>query len=67
MANSLFGRMFSAKVAEVLEARAKEMTLGLCKDYPAYREEVGYIRGLKDALVFAEEVEREPDERSDSA
>lgn len=59
--------MFRARVSEVLEARSEEITAGLCKDYPAYREEVGYIRGLTDALTFSEEVEREPDERRDTA
>ena len=66
MASSLFARMLRVKIAEVLEARASEMTIGVCKDYPSYREEVGYIRGLRDALTFSEEVEREPDERSDT-
>lgn len=66
MASSIFHRMLRVKLAEVLEARASELTSGLCKDYAAYREEVGYIRGLKDALVYSEEVEREPDERSNT-
>lgn len=66
MANSHFHRLLRAKIAEVLEARASELTAGVCKDYAAYKEEAGYIRGLRDALVFSEEVEREPDERSDT-
>lgn len=67
MANSLFGRMFRVKVTEVLESRTAQITTGVPQDYAAYREGVGYIRGLMDALTIAEDVEREPDERSDSA
>ena len=59
--------MLRAKIAEVLDARLHQMAAGVCKDYSAYKEEVGYIRGLEDAIKFAEDVEREPDERSDTA
>ena len=67
MANSLFHKLFRAKVLVVLDTRTQELAAGSCKDYGAYKEEVGYCRGLNDALTFAEDVEREPDERRDSA
>lgn len=59
--------MLRAKIAEVLEARTEELTAGACKDYAAYIGEVQYLNGLRDALKYAEDVEREPDERRDSA
>lgn len=66
MATSHFRRMLTAKVMEVLEARVEQVTKGVPVDYAGYREEVGYIKGLRDALVLAEDLEREPDERSNS-
>ena len=67
MASSLFARMLRVKIAEVLDTRSKELAGGICSDYSRYMHEVGYIQGLKDALTFSEDIEREPDERSDTA
>lgn len=67
MATSNFHRMLRAKVMEVLDTRTKQLIGGVPADYAAYREEVGYLRGLQDALVHAEDLEREPDERRNSA
>lgn len=35
------------------------MASGACSDYPAYRENVGYIKGLIATLEIADEVDRE--------
>lgn len=67
MASSNLARLFLVKLAEVLDTRTDELSLGQCKDYSSYREEVGYLRGLRDAIKIIDELEREPDERSDSA
>lgn len=67
MAVSLFHRQLRLKISEVLDTSLAHLASGVCKDYAGYREEVGYLRGLNDALKFAEDLEREPDERSDTA
>jgi hypothetical protein len=67
VASSLFHRLLRVKVMEVLDTSMRNLASGNCRDYGAYKEEVGYCRGLKDALTYAEDVEREPDERSDTA
>jgi hypothetical protein len=67
VAVSFFHRTLRTKIGEVLDTSTKQLASGICKDYAAYREEAGYLRGLMDALKLADDIEREPDERSDSA
>lgn len=67
MAQSHFNRALHAKVAEVLEARQTQIASGVCKDFEHYKYETGLIEGLRMALNLADDLEREPDGRSDSA
>lgn len=64
---SNLGRLFEAKVTEVLVTRQEEMSNGAAKSFEQYRQQVGYLHGLRDALKLMDELEREPDERDTAA
>lgn len=58
-------QLLADRKAELLDSMAN----GVPADYPAYRQLVGHIEGLKDALKIAEEVDfkisgEEPNARS---
>jgi hypothetical protein len=61
MSETHFHRVLRARVAEVLEARARDVAAGVCKGYEHYKEEVGYMRGLHDALKIADDIEKDMD------
>lgn len=67
MARSHIGRMLEAKIAEVLVERQQDIGSGSAKTYDQYRQQVGYLHGLRDALKYLDDIEREPDERDTSA
>lgn len=61
MPQSRFHTMLAAKIRAALENRKESIALGEAVDYPTYRENVGYVLGLKDALNLCDEIEGELD------
>jgi len=59
MAETRFHSLLKGKVQYAVEVRAGDIAAGQCTDYAAYRENVGYIKGLMDALALADEIEKE--------
>ena len=59
MAQTRFHTLLRAKVQETIEIRVGSISAGQCTDYASYRENVGYIKGLMDALGLADEIEKE--------
>ena len=58
MADNLFHRRLEAKVQAQI-AKRTEYVMGGGLTETMYREEVGYVRGLNDALKLCEEIEQE--------
>lgn len=54
-----FHRNLQARLGEALEQHAAELITGRATDYADYRHRVGRIRGLKDALMLAKDVNDE--------
>lgn len=61
MAKTRFHELLERKIKEAVETRSDSLASGHAADYPVYRENVGYINGLKEALTLADDVERELD------
>lgn len=61
MAETRFTTLFKAKVKEVVDNRSDSLANGDAADYSKYRESVGYLRGLADAIKICEEIEGEFD------
>lgn len=59
MAKSRFHSQLEQKVMEAIETRVQSMADGAVADYPQYQFNVGYLRGLKDALKIADDIEGE--------
>lgn len=59
MAESRFHTLLKQKVTEHMKSRIESLIAGSPGDYPAYREHVGYLRGLNDALELADEINKE--------
>lgn len=54
-----FHSILEERIQEQLNKRAEELSKGV--DVEHYREQVGYCNGLRDALVIADDVEKEFD------
>ena len=61
MAYSHFHKVLRERIQEEVDSRVLSLASGGAPDYPQYRDSVGYIRGLHDALRLCEEIERESD------
>lgn len=61
MAVSRFHRLLEDRVREVVERESASLSSGQAPDYPSYKEMVGYIRGLSDALRLCEDIEKDLD------
>ena len=59
MASGHYQKLLLKKLNEVCTNRLELMETGTCVDYAAYREQVGYLRGLKDAIILLEETEKD--------
>lgn len=59
MAETRFHSLLRVKIEEAVDTRSGSMASGACQDYASYRESVGYIKGLVDALNLADEIEKE--------
>ena len=59
MAKTHFQRQLEAKIAERYEEAAAHTAMGNFPDWAAYRNEIGYLRGLRDVLILCEQIEAE--------
>lgn len=57
MSKTRFQSELEARVKEAVENRSISIANGDVTDYAHYREQVGYIRGLRDALKIGEDIE----------
>ena len=63
-----FHLLLEKKIDEAIQNRTVSLASGAAADYPHYKENVGYINGLRDALNLCDEVEQDMgNERSGSA
>ena len=62
MAETRFHALLKARVLEQISQSSESLCSGAAKDYAIYRDMVGYIRGLNDALKFCDEIEGEFDQ-----
>lgn len=51
--------LLEEKVKAVVDANTDSLISGQARDFPTYRETVGYIRGLNDALTLCEQIEED--------
>ena len=58
MHNIWYGHL-ARRLDERHREKAKYLVDGGAPDYPSYKFQVGYLQGLADALLEAEEVDRE--------
>jgi len=54
-------RLFSLlelRITKAILEYEESMGRGTCADYPQYKENCGYIRGLREAMNLMEEIEK---------
>jgi hypothetical protein len=56
-----FHAVLRARISAYALTRSDDLSQGIAKDYPDYLRAVGLIEGLKIALQFCEDIEREMD------
>ena len=56
---TLFHARLEIKVKQAISDREQDIGRGGIADYSAYREQVGYLHGLRTALDLCDEIERE--------
>ena len=61
MAYSRFHNLLKERIQEVIADLSHSIISGQAVDYPSYRENVGYIRGLNDALRLCDDIEGDLD------
>ena len=61
MSKTRFHAQLEARINEVVENRSKSIASGAATDYPHYKENVGYILGLQDALKICDDIASESD------
>ncbi len=59
MASSRLYNLLLAAVKEEVSKYSESICSGQAEDYPTYREVVGYIRGLNNAVRLLEDIEKE--------
>ncbi len=59
MPKTRFHLLLEERVNEAIAANAAAIVGGQPKDFPTYREAVGYIRGLNDALTLCGQIEED--------
>ena len=57
MARSKLGSLLEQKINKVRAEILESIGTGVCVDYPHYRDQCGYVRGLEDALAIVAEIE----------
>lgn len=61
MAKTRFHDLLERKIKEAVQTRSDSIARGQAADYPAYRENVGWLQGMRDALALADDLEKELD------
>lgn len=61
MAFTRFHNLLRARLNEVIAEAGAAITCGQPTDWATYKECVGYIRGLNDALRVCEDIEKDLD------
>ena len=61
MSKTHFHAKLEARINEAVENRAKSIASGAATDYAHYKENVGYILGLQDALKICDDIASESD------
>jgi len=51
----------AAKIMEAHTQHLESLGNGAIQDYASYRDTVGYLRGLKDAMALCEEIDKGKD------
>ena len=59
MPKTRFHSLLEERVKEAIAANMDAICGGQPKDFPTYREQVGYIRGLNDALTLCDQLEED--------
>jgi hypothetical protein len=59
MASGHYQKLLLKKLHDTCAVHLDQMEAGTCTDYAAYREQVGYLRGLRDAIILLEETEKD--------
>ena len=59
MPKTRFQNLLEQRIEEAVHKIALSIATTACPDYPSYREQTGYIRGLYDALNLANDIEKE--------
>jgi hypothetical protein len=59
MAKTRFHAELEARINIAVENRSKSIASGAASDYAHYRENVGYILGLQEALKLCDDIEAE--------
>lgn len=62
MAITHFQRILEIKLKEAVEKRRDFVAFGGAADYPTYRESVGFLLGLQEALKICQDIESESNE-----
>lgn len=58
-AHSRHGRLLEERIEEYILTLSSQLGSGAAVDYPAYRQAVGQLQGLRDALKISEDLDRE--------
>ena len=61
MARSRLFSVLRERIQEEVDSRSLSLASGGAPDYSQYKDSVGYIRGLQDALKLCEDIEKESD------
>lgn len=61
MPKTRFHQLLEKRVMEEIEAKQASIISGQCVDFPSYRFEVGYLRGLYDALNLCDQINEDFD------
>lgn len=59
MARTRLFAQLEARVREASERALQDMGDGRCKDYPAYLYQCGYLLGMKEVIIFMDEIEKQ--------
>jgi len=59
MAQTFFGSLLKQRIVDTINARAESLALGAAQNYESYRQNVGFIEGLKEVLNICEELEKD--------
>ncbi len=61
MPKTRFHALLEKRVLEVIQDNADSIIGGQPHDYATYREAVGYVRGLRDALTLCDQINEDLD------